>query len=71
MGEDGGARQAGRLAKEVTSESRAKQGFGSVGTFLSKGSSMCKGPGTCLAQCEEQQQCQGEWNRVSKGARKS
>ena len=43
MGEDGGARQAGRLAKEVTSESRAKQGFGSVGTFLSKGSSMCKG----------------------------
>ena len=29
--------------------------------------SMCKGPGTCLAQCEEQQQCQGEWNRVSKG----
>lgn len=71
MGEDGGARQAGRLAKEVTSESRAKEGIGSVSTFTSKGNSMCKGPGTCLAQCEEQQQRQGEWNRVSKGARKS
>lgn len=55
----------------MTPESRAKEGIGSVGTFPSKGNSMCKGPGTCLAQCEEQQQRQGEWSRVSKGARKS